>query len=74
MQVGRSYLLTFAFTEGLGCVFQKLLEKGKVVGIRAGAVSPLASVGDSVEMVLAQGAVKANSAAASVKVNCFLFC
>lgn len=44
-----------------------------MVGIRAGAVSSLAFVGDSVEMVLAQGEAKANSSA-SVKVDCFLFC
>lgn len=37
MQVSRSYLLTFALREGLGSVFQKQLEKGKVVGIRSGA-------------------------------------
>lgn len=74
MQVGRSYLLAFALREGLGIIFQKLLEKWKVVGIRAGAVSSLASVDDDVEMVLAQGAAKAKSSSASVKVDCFLFC
>lgn len=41
--------------------------------MRAGAVSPLFSVGDSVEMALAQGAVKANSSA-SVRVDCVLCC
>lgn len=45
-----------------------------MVGIRAGAVSSLASVGDSVEMVLAQGAAKAKLSSASVKADCFLFC
>jgi len=32
-QVSRSYLLAFALREGLGSVFQKWVEKGKVMGI-----------------------------------------
>lgn len=44
------------------------------MGIRAGAVSSVTSVGDSVEVVLAQGAAKAKSSSASVQVDCFLFC
>lgn len=60
MQVGRSYLPTLALRGGLGSVSQKGLEKGKVMGIRAGAVSSLASAGDSVEMVLARQVAKAN--------------